>query len=353
MPAFEGFDDVDQSTQEVFETSDTESVSSSDTTPLPTSRRDSLSYEAIDIEQSRNLFQHSKANAQLTDFNGRVDKLLGSYETFTVSETTQEKLERIRRELEEVKEELSRGKTKETEKDLQQVEVLKKSFKDINRDVKEKALLSIDIVQDHIEPFTLAPSSTSESILTSEDLLKLNEKIQSLESILGYTHPLNPSETITTKLNSLYSKIQLLSKDTESLSTITSQIDVINERFESSLALRRQGLFQTSNIGGNTVSSEQQNSLRQMEDSELLAMYDKVSKLTPFIDLLPSLLQRLQSLHNIHLNSSGAVRFVNGLEEQLGQMEAEMNQWETSLNTMDGKIKDIEKFLKFGGEEVE
>lgn len=276
-----------------------------------------------------------------------MDKLLlNSYETVEINETTEEKLERIRRELDELHDELKKGKTKTVEGDLKQVEVLRGVFKNINKEIKEKSLLDINIVQEHIEPIDTAKpnQSLNDSMVSSSDLLTVNEKIQTLEATLGYTHPLTPSETVSTKLNAMYSKLQLLANDKEQLESISKQIDDLNEKFQSSLALRRQGLFQTSSSQLNDPSV-----LDKMEDKELLQLYKIYENLSPFIDLLPYLLKRLESVHQIHLHSAGAVRFVNDLDEHLTTMENDMKEWESSLKEMEGKIKGLEEVLKDKG----
>ncbi|KAH3679951.1 hypothetical protein WICMUC_000694 [Wickerhamomyces mucosus] len=320
MSKFEGLEGI----VKIYETSDNEEIVDIDDSEK-NERRDSISNEDFTLASSRLFFENKMINAGITDFSDRIDQL-ASYETYSIKETVQNRLNRIRKELEEIAIDIQNDEYQDTS-DLKEVEKLEELFKDLNQKSKNKKLSRL-----HIERETADNDSTNSNIQFSNasHLIEIDTKISSLEKTLGNFN--NEEESVTSLINKIFTKFKILSNDKETLSKIGSKIDQVNEKFDKSLAIRR------------GLSVEEKES--SVDDFKINEIYKNFVNSENLISELPYLIKRLESLHELQLQSASNSTFLLNLDHNLSAMESDFQKWGESLKDLEQKLEQIDNKLQ-------
>lgn len=273
-------------------------------------RRDSITESSLNLEKSRSVFETKMIDAHVTDFSDRIDRLDQTYETYEVKETIPNKLSRIRRELEELDDEIDGDVDNEEE-----VKALQELFAKLNRKTKDKKLTILkdlgSVESDDIKV------SDGVSDVDPVKLVKLDKRINQLEKSIGDEYQ---DKSIQTMINDLFRKFKLLSNDNDSLNKISSIIDDVNLKFEKSITTRRS----IENV---------QNEID--EDTKINEIYTKFVKTQDFADDLPFLVKRLESLNEVHLRVANSVNFAESMDQDITTIAKDLESWESSLDNLE------------------
>lgn len=275
-------------------------------------RRDSITETNLDLAQCRSVFETKMIDAHVTDFSDRIDRLGQTYETYEVKETIPNKLSRIRRELEELEDEIDGDVNNEDE-----VKALQDLFARLNKKTKDKKLTVLNDLEkaesDDIKGKTM-------EVTDPEKMVKLDKRINQLEKSIGDEHT---DKSIQTMINDLFRKFKVLSNDNDSLNKISSIIDEVNLKFEKSITTRRS----LDNV---------QNEID--EDTKINEIYTKFVKTQDFADDLPFLIKRLESLNEVHIRVANSVNFTESMEQDITTIAKDLESWESSLNNLETQL---------------
>lgn len=148
----------------------------------------------------------------------------------------------------------------------------------------------------------------------------LEQRIHRLEQVIG-VQQLTPDSSLQSQINQLQRHIQLLTDETTQ-QQITRTIEQVNLRFEQSIALRR------------SVEME----VEIQEDAKIHELYQFLESTKGIQDELPWLIKRLESLNVLHMKTAGSVAIVDEMDARMGAMGADMEQWEKTLEAIEGKL---------------
>lgn len=252
-------------------------------------------------------------DSHITDFSGRIDKL-ASYETYTVRETTLNKLKRLELELQELEEEIDTN-GEPTDEILK----LKELYKNINKKTKDLNINSIDIEKESVNDKDVP------IIENFEEFKDIESRITHIEKIIGVNF--KPDSSIQSTINELFRKFKLLSNDSDELHKINKIIDEINIKLEKALISRH-------------VNTE------VTEESQICSIYRNFENLKDYQEELPLILKRLESLSELHLKANNSVNIIEELDHSIHSMKIDFEKWEDSLDKLDKKLNDLNEKVK-------
>lgn len=280
-------------------------------------RRESISDERFDLDKSRSAFETKMIDTHITDFSDRIDRVDHTYETYEVKETIPNKLSRIRRELEELEDEIQEGNVGENGED--EVKKLQELFENLNRKTKEKKITVLKGLNGVSED-AQGDSKLKSNEENPQQVIDLDKRIHQLEKLIGEGVM---EKSIQSMINDLFRKFKLLSNDKESLQKISTIIDEVNLKFEKSITTRR-----SLDHAQNEVS----------EDTKIIEIYDKFKKAQDFENDLPFIINRLESLNNVHLRLANSVNFTETMEQDIITISRDIENWEQSLSKLETQL---------------
>ena len=334
--------DIDENSQDVFETSDIESDVEVPSVPTPS--------EELDFMSARKRFEQSVIVDDMSnvDFLGKVSHGLGrsGYFVESVNETIAQKLARIARELEEIRLQESPDKDSLLEKDskpdqgtLQQIGVLEKVLVSLKEnsphnfygDRVDKALLDAHIEFSLVERVEPPKSATSVG-----EILALESRLYNVERLIGVEKEMltlkASSGSLQTSLNDLKRRINIIHNPEYYIQRVKQDINKLGEETEK-LEARRKLLEITS-----TGEGEQKEPL-SLENDEI---YTKLHEIDAINHVVPMLITRLKTLHLVHGDVANVVEVVSSLDETLDGIKADIVSWDTSINTLNSNLKEYE-----------
>lgn len=338
--------DIDENSQDVFETSDIESDVEVPSVPTPSVE--------LDFMSARKRFEQSVIVDDMSnvDFLGKVNQGLGrsGYFVEAVNETVEQKLARIARELEEIRLQESQDKDSQLEKDsnepksdqrtLNQVGVLEKvlgslkenSLHNFYGDKIDKVLLDAHIEFSLVERVEPPKSATSVG-----EILALESRLYNVEKLIGVekemlTLKAASSGSLQTSLNDLKRRINIIHNPEYYIQRVKQDINKLGEETEK-LEARRKLLEITS-----TGEVEQKEPL----SLEIDEIYTKLHEIDAINHVVPMLITRLKTLHLVHGDVANVVGVVSSLDETLDGIKSDIVSWDTSINTLNSNLKEYE-----------
>ncbi|KAI9842037.1 MAG: hypothetical protein M1837_007533 [Sclerophora amabilis] len=298
-------------------------------------------------------------------------------------ESLERKMARLKREIEEVREEVGqrkiekqRGETRDgqhnepAEEEDQQVSALSNMLDDIalpnrqatfnpqstfNDKVKQPiatndtdtnaASPSKAAANGNLAPIGPGTSSHNGALqLTSE----FDSRLTALESLLGTPTALSPSPilpilptilTLSEKLSALTTT--LTTSPPSSLDAVSQRIHRLTSEAESlSAPSRRQGVSHPSSSSHSLTPPDQ--SLTPEVVQKINSLHAILPTLTHLSPTLAPLLERLRSLRRLHSEATSAAQGLDELERRQGMLEGEIGKWREGLERLEGKVKEGE-----------
>lgn len=357
-----------------------------------------ISRSRLRIDQARSRFMPSQVDAKDVDFSDRVNSKRKSYKASSrrqriLQDGTEElgdmsdedegenfarKIARLKREIEEAKEQY--GKQKETEKE--------KGPEDTDA-AQEEELASLSQVLDEISrqpesltqglgfrPMRAAPVFTKGSADSSAQadaeegtsatytvtyapayeqthaLAKaadFDQRLALLERAIGIGSSALPEldssglpRAIVPTLEKLQKQVSTLSTaSSSSLDTISRKVRQLTQEAEQLEKSRRQAkLARDALATAGTSSPATPDSEESEQTTKINALYSTLPTIESLAPLLPPLLDRLRSLRTIHTDAATASETLDRIEKRQTDMASDIKQWREGLEKMETAMKD-------------
>lgn len=371
-----------------------------------------ISRDRLHPDEARSLFSPAQIDARDVDFSDRVtgkrksykastrrnrkgDEELGDFSDEEDGESLERKLARLRREIEEVKEEAARRKAE------------KQSVLDTNDQAGEDAdsvdeAAALSKMLDTITANPTAPSASAGTLL-AKDLEKslhangkstqpssgqkegdattytvtyaptyqqshalakaadFDSRLTLLERALGITATEIPiidsngiPKAILPKLDSLERQVSVVSESSaSSLDNISRGVRLLTQEAEkleearrsakaSHEAMKAAGIENGDAPGSVTSASDSQN---QEQIAKINALYGTLPTIENLAPLLPALLDRLRSLRAIHADAATANETLEMVEKRQDDMAQEISKWREGLVKVEEGMKENEKTM--------
>ncbi|KAI5969010.1 hypothetical protein CANMA_002006 [Candida margitis] len=303
MNKFRDLPDIDYTSQEVFESSDVES----DNNPAPNEDLVNEALPDVNLQDLQTRFADTKLANNDYDFSGNL--LNKSWlQVDGRKETKQERLARIKRELEELQQE-EETSCPVTDALLQQFNGLK-STSDKPSFPTEEELRINEILVPPPEPVNATPRQGA-------TLAGLENKLSQLEKQLGINNTL--SHPVQHSINDITRKINIISHADYNIDAIKSKIETTGKEMEK-LELNKR-LF-----GWEDVPTPKQDKIDEL--------YKLLPDLEKYCGKAPMILERLKSLNMIHNEVEESLNFTINLNQFISDLDRDMKQWNKSLDTL-------------------
>ncbi|CCJ30360.1 unnamed protein product [Pneumocystis jirovecii] len=319
-----------------------------------------ISSDKLNLDMAKNRFLKEQVNAEeymsLKDFSGRIGQKSGkSYVTKNfhnygvIEETVEEKLARLKRELEEVREELNSKKLKDgSMKDPS----LNKSFADLNEldfqtsELQNKTNKSaIAILAKRLEEFnSLGPLTDEEKNVAAKTDDSLAN--QSLKYTFNY-NPMSKGKHKESDISDLESRLTSLEKSLG-----------INNMY--SYMLKAPILPTLSHLSKKiTLLTSSQNYIdsitKKVKDLEqkIDALYSSLETIESISPILPNLLDRLKALRTIHADAATVTTGLKDCTERQYIIQKELVELKEALERIEFVIKESKDTIQSNMKEIE
>ncbi|AET39779.1 Jnm1p Ecym_4767 [Eremothecium cymbalariae DBVPG len=311
--------------QEVFETSDKDEDScKSETDEVQNTEveMDAL----VQIDEARVLFENTVISG-IADFSGRIDKYGKSFKTYMLEETVEQKLARIKKELQEI--ELS----KETVQHDDELNELVKLHSVLEQDrMVELKIIKNKLVLDDSEMDVVTLPRVTIDCRDSRRLVDLEGRIARIESLLGET---NPKKSIVTCINELFHKINLLEQNEPLLEKFDQNMKRISKEYEESIIGRRA-----------TKDPSLQKRIAddlKTTDSKVHEIYKSYNLLKRYSGVLPHIITRMKSLNDLHREVQDTSGMLQSFDQCISRLQTQTEKWEQLLDQLNKKLDQQEE----------
>ena len=361
-----------------------------------------ISHSRLRVDEARARFHPSSVDASGADFSDRVDGKRQSYKTSSrrqrilqngiveygelseddEDETLERRMARLRREIEEVREEHAKRQVAATTNDegrssnqSTDIDSMSQVLDDIARTSNPSAstetgrpVRGSNVVSQGPAPGSGLSEDPDQTTLDHQThaLLKtadFDRRLAALEkglgigpSLLGISDGSGPPKAVLPTLDAVEKQVMVLSQSsTSNLDTISRRVrnlaseqDRLNESREKARTLREE---LGKNTGGTPPADDSE------QEAKINALYGILPTIESLTPLLPPLLDRLRSLKVIHSGAAAASQTLDKIEQQQTSMTAELRQWREGLEkmesamrtgdeTMQGNVKVMEGWVK-------
>ncbi|KAI0846790.1 Dynamitin-domain-containing protein [Daldinia vernicosa] len=362
-----------------------------------------ISHSRLRIDQARSRFLPAQVDARDVDFSDRLNGKRKSYKTSSRrqriledgteqigdlsdeegGEDLQRKIARLKREIEEAKEEYGKRKSESAEAIPDQ---------DVDLVSLSQALEEISIVPERVvatrdHPTAVTGNQTKgESQISTQSLLNeatytvtyapsyeqshalakaadFDRRLVLLEKAIGITSSAMPElernglrRAIMPTLETLQNQILTLSEaSTSSLDSISRRVRTLTqeaEQLEKSRKAAKAAQDSLASSGGSPIEADDSE-----QTAKINALYGTLPTIESLAPLLPPLLDRLRSLRAIHADAATANETLERIERSQSEMAADIKQWREGLEkietvmgeggaTMTANMKVVEGWVK-------
>ncbi|KAJ2978696.1 hypothetical protein NUW58_g7417 [Xylaria curta] len=358
-----------------------------------------ISHSRLRIDQARSRFMPSQVDARDVDFSDRVNGKRKSYRASSRrhrilkdgtteigdlsdedgDESLEKKIARLKREIQEAKEEFGRQKA-ESEHAPSQDDA---ELVTISQALEELSTRTEDELGPRARPgreptksqegVTLGPADSATYTVTyapsydqSHALAKAADfdwRLALLEKAIGISSTAAPNlegnslpRAILPTLEALRNQITALSEaSTSSLDGISRRVRTLTqeaEHLEKSRRAAKLAQEELSSAGGPTVETDDAE-----QTAKINALYGTLPTIENLTPLLPPLLDRLRSLRTIHADAAVASETLERIEKSQSEMASDIKQWREGLEkieeamnegktSMSGNMKVVEGWVK-------
>ncbi|PQE31202.1 dynactin subunit protein [Rutstroemia sp. NJR-2017a WRK4] len=357
-------------------------------------KEEGISRSRLHPQEARSHFAPAQIDARDVDFSDRVTAKRKSYKTSTRrqrkdgteefgdfsdeedGESLDRKLARLRREIEEVKEEYGKrnaeknaadedGKVTTDEDDITALSNLldgistdqtgqamtagAKLAKDLGTGIKASGPPQVS--QGSAEPstYTITYAPTYQQSHALAKAADFDGRLALLERVLGLNSTIDAGDNtkpIIPTLDILQRQVFLLTESTpSSLDSISRRVRTLTqeaERLEESRKNAKAAQDALRSAGGE-VSGEDEEDSEQI--SKINALYGTLPTIENLAPLLPSLLDRLRSLRAIHADAATASENLDRVERKQADMANEIKKWREGLEKVEEVMKQGEEVI--------
>lgn len=318
----------------MFETSDTEVVID-DKVPSEVSRRSSIDVLETTAENARVVFENRIIDKVGANFSSKITNLLAkTYNSYTVPETPEQKLTRIKRELEELR---ILKDTKVIQDDKNEIQLLIEQVKkllpgprvSLSNNVDSFLVSKLDKLSPGISDLDEELKNKSHAgVMESAPVVDLEQRISRLEKTVGHSEPLeqNTNFSVQSLIDDLYRKLNIIS-NSEGLKPTGLLVDSDSRQLGTKkLELRSESILDE------TYSDKR----------EISILFDKLSRLPDFERLIPLAMNKIKSLNTLNSELSKNVDNLEDFESRMFSIETSMNEWQDFLSNYENKLSEME-----------
>ncbi|KAI1093709.1 Dynamitin-domain-containing protein [Rostrohypoxylon terebratum] len=339
-----------------------------------------ISHSRLRIDQARSRFMPAQVDARDVDFS---DRLIGKRKSYKTSSRRQriledgteqigdlsdeegedlaKKIARLKREIEEAKEEY--GKQKAESKDpvgdqdeelvslsqaleemstLPERDMAVRGYRKSSKQSKDDNQDSAQLIDGATYTVTYAPDyEQSHALATAADF---DRRLVMLERVIGITSSTMPElegnslpRAIMPTLDTLQNQILTLSEaSTSSLDSISRRVRTLTQEAEQLEKSRKAAKAAQDSLASTGVSPV------EADDSEhtakINALYGTLPTIESLTPLLPPLLDRLRSLRAIHADAATASDTLERIENSQSEMAADIKEWREALEKIESSM---------------
>ncbi|KAI0523773.1 Dynamitin-domain-containing protein [Xylaria bambusicola] len=341
-----------------------------------------ISHSRLRIDQARSRFMPSQVDARDVDFSDRVNGKRKSYRASSRrhrtlkdgtaeigdlsdeedGETLERKIARLKREIQEVKEEYSKQKTEAGDKSSDDTELvtLSEALEELSTQPEEVAgsrtrpTKPVREATKSQEDGPLAPVDKATYTVTyapsydqTHALAKAADfdwRLALLEKAIGISSTATPDlegnglpRAILPTLETLQNQIMTLSEaSTSSLDSISRRVRTLTqeaEQLEKSRKAAKLAQEELSSAGGPMVDADDAEQIAKIN-----ALYGTLPTIESLTPLLSPLLDRLRSLRSIHADAATASDVLERIEQSQSEMASDIKQWREGLEKIEGAM---------------
>ncbi|KAK6088267.1 dynactin subunit [Seiridium cupressi] len=339
-----------------------------------------ISRSRLRIDEARSRFLPANVDARNVDFSDRLDGKRKSYKassrrqriledgTLEIGDVSDEedgeslerKLARLKREIEEAKEEYSRQKSEASNAapirdqdftslskalDAMSVETSgTKSFKQAPTiTVPGRVAGSSDVIDGATYTVTYAPDyEQSHALAKAADF---DRRLVQLEKAIGVTAAAMPGldgdrlpGAVVPTLDHLQKQLTVLSDaSTSSLDSISRRVRELTKDAEQLEKSRKAAKAAQESLEASGVQTSEPT---DEQTAKINALYGTLPAIESLAPLLPPLLDRLRSLKAIHADAATASETLDRIERNQSEMAADITEWREGLNKIEVAMKD-------------
>ncbi|EMR11378.1 hypothetical protein PNEG_00403 [Pneumocystis murina B123] len=344
-------------------------------------QNEDISNDRLNLGQAKNRFLKEQVEAEDVDFSERIrGKSRKSYVTRNfhdygvIEETIDEKLARLRRELEEVREELKHRKFQEnknengpinksfadlSELDYQIAELENQTKKSaiatlsrrleelslpesINNDNKEVVMETNESLNQPLK-YTLNYNPSYKEKHFEPNLSEFENRLTMLEKSLGidHIHSYKLQAPILSTLSYLDKKITLLTSNKSYIDSITKKVKDLVAEMEILHEKKTKMDSETSEL--NTTSQEK----------KINALYESLEMIESISPILPNLLDRLKALRIIHADAAAVTTGLKDCTQRQHIIQDEMIELKETLQKVESAMKESKMTIQSNMIEIE
>lgn len=346
---------------EIFETSDAESIGELGVPPADPPITDTenlleLSVEGFNAAAARNRFEKHVVLDDRANFLGSVATTgLGATGISVVhwSETKEQKLARIQSELEQLQA-ADADERKKIDLYLNSLQAMVTSqgqkgyyYQRVTDTLKElddgeNVVWTRLGEQNATEPVKLDEGedshkrfprrSNEQSALSS--ICTLEARLARIEATLG-TPTTDPTlqQNFRIHLNDLSRKVNILSSPEETLGPVFATVSKLNKDLETLLSNKRKVDL---HFGDRPHTNDRQH--HTPFEAKIDRIHAKLPEIESASTILPALVARLRSLHELHASLANSVTITDDMDKTLETLLRDLKDWQTNLNEVSGAI---------------
>ncbi|KTW30741.1 hypothetical protein T552_00453 [Pneumocystis carinii B80] len=344
-------------------------------------QNEDISNDRLNVCEAKSRFLREQVEAEDVDFSERIrGKNRKSYVTRNfhdygvIEETIDEKLARLRRELEEVREELNQKKFQEnknenetvnksfadlSELDYQMAELENKTKKSaiamlskrleelslpesINNDDKEVVMETNESLNQPLK-YTLNYNPSYKEKHLELDLSEFENRLTMLEKSLGIDqiHSYKLQAPILSTLSYLDKKITLLTSNKSYIDSITKKVKNLVAEMEILHEKKTKMDSKTSDL--NTTPQEK----------KIDALYENLEMIESISPILPNLLDRLKALRIIHADAATVTTGLKDCTQRQHIIQDEMLELKETLQKVESTMKESKITIQSNMMEIE
>lgn len=247
-------------------------------------------------------------------------------------EKVEDKLARIRKELESIKS--NEDIKKENEKEIEMLENMCLKLSKEKTDHFNTLLRRLNEENSKVELHQIP--NIRFDVSDTQRLLKMEAKVRDLEDQIGV--PFNEKGNLVAQINEIYRHLNLLN-DKQQMDDLIENLRNMNKEFEESFLGRQVGRDANIIHNLNTVDTKSQTQL----------LYDAYLELGNYEETIPLMITRLREMNGIHNNLKSGLDTIDYMKEMLEQMDIQSKRWESLVTQVNDKfdLHELEQKKKF------
>lgn len=329
---------------EVYETSDVELEPAE--VPSQVLKQDNKDIETAALSDPSTVsgtFERFVLTDEVTipDFSGSLAASVSGYSVRKSLESRPEKLARIAQELQDLTKELNGDEVEQLEQMLASLETSKSSRLEILTQLAKK------YGQGREEPSQEHVTSPEQPRLPSYTpdprVLEIEKKILQLETLVG---SFTLERLLHAHVAELKRRLDILGDPQTELGPIRQEIQSTTSALDKLNSSRRMAHLNTS-IGHSLDAAE------SPFERKIASLYSRLPDMENAMTVVPSILSRLRSLHEVHVALANLATLVSGLDSVMAEVNQDMVLWTTSLDKVSTALDDHEQVFEKNKELVE